>query len=90
MPTEKPFAFSKTFDQEGTFQALYAAQNWLRDNGYSYGSTCRGEPIGVLKGDYVIAKWRNLTRQEINELDGVVSGCPRNGPIKVQLKEVPV
>lgn len=90
MPTENPFMFTKTFNQQGTFQALYAAQNWLRENGYSYGSTCRGEPIGLLKGDYVVAKWRNLTRQEINELDGVVTGCPRNGPITVHLQEMPV
>ncbi|MBA6068357.1 hypothetical protein [Pseudomonas mosselii] len=89
MPTEKPFVFTKTFDQEGTFQALYAAQNWLRENGYSYGSTCRDQPIGVMKGEWDIAKWRNLSRQDIAGLDGVLFGSPCNGPIELKLKEVP-
>lgn len=89
MPAEKPFVFTKTFDQEGTFQALYAAQNWLRENGYSYGSTCREEPIGVMKGEWDIAKWRNLSRQDIAGLDGALFGSARNGPIKLKLKEIP-
>ncbi|MGK0158800.1 hypothetical protein [Pseudomonas mosselii] len=89
MPTEKPFVFTKTFDQEGTFQALYAAQNWLRENGYSYGSTCRDEPIGVMKGEWDIAKWRNLSRQDVAGLDGVLLGSPRNGPMELKLKEIP-
>lgn len=89
MPTEKPFVFTKTFGQEGTFQALYAAHKWLEDNGYSYGSTCRDAPIGVMKGDYIVAKWRNLSRNEVAELDGVLFGNPRNGPLELKLKEIP-
>ncbi|MFI8384857.1 hypothetical protein [Pseudomonas sp. NPDC079086] len=81
--------FEKTFEQQGTFQAFYAACDWLKENGYSYGSTCRGEPVGVLKGDYIIAKWRNLTKAERNELDGTLDGDFREGPLTLNLKVAP-
>ncbi|CVE51194.1 Uncharacterised protein [Serratia marcescens] len=81
--------FTKVFDQKGTFNALYACQDWLRDNGYSYGSSCRGCPTGVLKGDWLIAKWRNLTREEIEGLHGTIDGNFREGPVRLHLKEAP-
>ncbi|AMX90843.1 hypothetical protein IPC618_21455 [Pseudomonas aeruginosa] len=78
--------FQKTFDQTGTFEALYACQQWLSANGYSYSSTCRDGPVGVMKGDYGIAKWRNLTREERAELHGTVDGDFREGPLVLRLK----
>lgn len=89
MPTPITFEFTKTFASEETFKALYLAQDWLRENGYSYGSTCRDQPIGILKGDWVIAKWRNLTAKEVAGLDGVLAGSPRHGPVEVRLKKAP-
>ena len=82
-------AFEKVFDQKGTFEALHAAQRWLRERGYSYGSTCACCPVGVLHGDYLIAKWRNLTRQERAELDGALDGDFREGPLTLRLKRPP-
>jgi len=41
----------KTFTNEGTFQAYYAAEAWLTENGYSYGSMCSPFPTGILKGE---------------------------------------
>jgi hypothetical protein len=79
--------FTKTFSNEGTFQALYAAQDWLQANGYSYGSLCREMPVGILKGDWAIAKWKNLTKKEIGELDGQFDGDKREGPITITLKQ---
>lgn len=90
MPTENRSAFIKTFSQPGTFKALHAAQEWLTQNGYSYGSTCVMHPTGILKGDYCIAKWRNLTKKEIRELDGSFDGDLREGPVTVRLKVAPV
>jgi hypothetical protein len=81
--------FKKTFSESGPFKALYAAQKWLSQNGYSYGSTSRGSPVGVMKGDVVIAKWRNLTKQEIDELGGRLTGDTREGPVTLILKESP-
>ncbi|MPQ68303.1 MULTISPECIES: hypothetical protein [unclassified Pseudomonas] len=77
--------FTKIFNQDGTFQALYAAQRWLASNGYSYGPSSAMNPIPVLKGDVCIAKWKNLTREEVAALDGQVTGNLRDGPITVTL-----
>jgi len=82
-------AFTTKFSEPGTFQALYAAQKWLEQNGYSFGSTCRGSPIGILKGDFIIAKWRNLTKREIEQLDGRMDGDMRNGPVTIHLNAGP-
>lgn len=81
--------FEMTFAQEGTFKALHAAQAWLRLHGYSCGSTCSMGPVGILKGDYCIAKWRNLTRKERSELDGTLDGNFREGPLVLRLKKAP-
>lgn len=81
--------FEKTFDQIGTFSAYYAACDWLNANGYSHSSTCIDGPVGILKGDYYIAKWRNLTRKERSELDGTLAGDFRNGPLTLRLKVAP-
>ena len=88
MSDEQP-AFTKTFSNPGTFQAFYAAQKWLEQNGYSFGSTCRGSPVGILKGDFIIAKWRNLTKREIEQLDGRLVGDMRDGPVAIHLNSVP-
>lgn len=88
MSADQP-AFSKTFSEHGTFQAFYAAQRWLEKNGYSFGSNCRGSPVGILKGDFIIAKWRNLTPREIDQLDGQMTGDMRNGPVTVRLTVAP-
>ncbi|KQQ60100.1 hypothetical protein ASF84_05155 [Pseudomonas sp. Leaf127] len=82
--------FKKKFDQQGTFAALYAAQKWLTANGYSYSSTCAMHPVAILKGDYLIAKWRNLTEKEIQALDGRMDGDFRDGPVWVVLDQTPM
>ncbi len=81
--------FTKQFAEAGTFEALYACQKWLRDNGYSYGSTSRMGPMPVLKGDFCIAKWHNLTKAEKQALDGYVDGDFREGPLTLRLKQAP-
>lgn len=65
--------FEKTFKGDGsTFGAAYEAEKWLRDNGYSVGPMCVGYPQAVLKGNFAIAKWRNLTREERLAVDGTL------------------
>lgn len=77
-----------TFDQTGDFNAVNAARKWLQDHGYSYGSMCLDMPIGILKGSWAIAKWRNLTAKERKQLDGqIVSSDFRDGPVVIQLKD---
>lgn len=74
------------FEDTGTFEAYHAAKQWCRDKGYSVGQMCGNEPIGILKeSDMWIAKWKNLSAQEKSELDGIMSGDFRNGPVNVEI-----
>jgi hypothetical protein len=68
------------------FEALYAAENWCRDNGISYGSTCVSSPQALLIGDYSIAKWRNLTAKERKQVHGVIEDSRREGPVTLRIK----
>jgi hypothetical protein len=71
------------------FSAMRAVERWCERNGYSIGRTQRGSPIGVLKGDYDIQKWRNLSKQQRADLDGVITwkdGTPRDGTAVLTLK----
>jgi hypothetical protein len=82
--------FKKVFSGIGDFKAWNECQKWLDKHGYSYGSTsCRATGVGVLKGNYCIAKMHNLTKQEIQELDGIVDGNFRDGPVVLKLKVAP-
>jgi hypothetical protein len=73
----------KTFKAGEDFDAFYAAEKWLRENGYSIGSMEREKPIGIAKGDCYISKWRNLGEDKAR-LDGVIaSGDKRNSDITV-------
>jgi hypothetical protein len=74
------------FKELGTFASYYAATNWLSDNGYSYGSMCCGRSpnCGIMKGRHNIAKWYNLTKKEISQLDGyITSDDYREGEVKI-------
>lgn len=76
---------TKIFDRTGDFEAFRDAESWLKENGYSWGSMQGDAPIGVMRGDYDIAKWRNLSTREINALDGTITGDKRNGPVTVTI-----
>jgi hypothetical protein len=76
------------FDQKGDFEAINAARQWCTDHNVSVGSMQRDDPMGLLYGDYDIQKWRNLSKQEIKELDGTITGDKRNGPVKIQIKDL--
>ena len=76
------------FNQTGTFQAMYAAEAWCRENGLSVGQSCATGPTGLLFGRYDwIAKWRNLTASERQDLHGTMSGDMRDGPVVINLKD---
>lgn len=72
-----------TFRQKETFAAYNAATDYLKNHGYSYGSMQRGSPTAIKKGDYLIEKWRYLTPEERENIDGIISGEFRNGPVSV-------
>lgn len=76
------------FNQKGTFQALYAAEAWCREHGISVGQSSATGPTGLLFGEYDwIAKWRNLTPQERDEIHGTMDGDFREGPVVINLKD---
>lgn len=73
----------KTFKAKDDFEAFYAAEEYLKENGYSIGSIERNAPIGVAKGDCYISKWCNLGSDR-KFLDGVIAeGDKRNGDVTI-------
>jgi len=74
--------------QKDNFEAYDKAAKWLDDNGFSYGSMCRNEPIGIMKGDYSIAKWKNLEKEHIGMLHGTIESTDyRNSDVIVTIKD---
>ncbi|MFK5949517.1 MAG: hypothetical protein QM500_12195 [Methylococcales bacterium] len=83
--------YVKTFENDGTtFGAKYAAEAWLTENGYSYGSSdCMG-PQGIVKGAGVyISKWRNMSSSEHKAMDGALRSG-RDCDAVITLKQPPI
>jgi len=79
---------TNVFSEPGDFAALNEAEDFLRERGFSVGSSQRGAHRGIMFGDYGISKWRNLSKQEQAELHGVIRvGDHRYGPVYVDLYE---
>jgi hypothetical protein len=78
-----------TFNGDGSdFSAGCEAEKWLRENGYSYGYMQGCSPRAIAKGDIEIEKWRNISREEKdNVIDGYMDGDPRSGPVFITIKE---
>lgn len=76
---------SKIFNQQGTFKAFDAMNQWARRNGFSLGSRQRGNPQGVIYGDASIAKWRNLSKDDQRAMHGQVTGDALTGPMTFTL-----
>lgn len=85
----KKCAIIKEFKVDGTFQSMYAAQAWLKENGYDYGSTCAMSPTAIVKGEYesydLPQKWKNFSYVEKNMVHGVMVGDNREGPVFVRI-----
>lgn len=82
---------SKRFEVPGTFESMYAAQAWLKEKGYDYGSNSAGGPTAVMKGRYwdydLPQKMKNFTEREKNLVHGIMTGNLREGPVIVHLYE---
>lgn len=70
-----------------TFSGFDDALKWCKDNGYSVGSMCSSQPIGIIKGNVHIAKWKNLSSSDIMQLDGIIDGDYRNGTVTITVYE---
>lgn len=76
-------ALKRLFNEPTTdnrFANLYAAEAWIKAHGYSIGQMCHPKPMAVMIGDYDwIAKWKNLTKAEIEAIDGYLIGVGADG-----------
>jgi hypothetical protein len=76
----------ETITVEGTFSSVSAAESKLHNMGYTIGSMCGGEPIGFADAEKYnyISKWRNMTSEEHEKLDGVmISNDWREGSVDI-------
>lgn len=73
------------FKDEGTFQAGYAAEKWLRDRGFSVGSSQAAAPRAIWHGDCYISKWRGLSAADKRDMHARMDGDMRNGPVSITL-----
>lgn len=69
------------------FGAWEAAVRLVTRAGFSVGSTCVNCPVGIMHGDWLVAKWRNLSKAEREACHGTISGDRRTGPIMVTLSD---
>ena len=63
--------FVQTFEAAGNnYEALNEAIDFLNGHGFMCGPTQNGSPIGVMYGDVTVAKWRDLSAEDIADLHG--------------------
>ena len=88
---EKTVIEKKEFNVGGDFESMFAAQSWLRENGYDYGTIPNNGSSGVVKGSYYDYDLPfnmdsyGLKHKEI--IHGIIRGDIRNGPVIVELYE---
>ena len=70
------------------FKALHDAEEWLKNNGFSNAPLCGDMPVGIMKGDWCIAKWKNLTEYERECLHGTMTSEDfRNTDVIIEIKD---
>jgi hypothetical protein len=76
-----------TKKEDRPFDALYQAESYLNDLGYSYGSLSINANVAVKKGKYDLPqKWHNFDKEEISLIDGVIRSLDyREGQVTVML-----
>jgi hypothetical protein len=72
---------SITIEACGTFGAIGKADAYLEERGYLVGPMCMDMPIGFVPKDnendtVVNIKWKNLSKEDIKELHGVIKPMP--------------
>lgn len=80
--------FENTGGEYGTFTGMYAAEKWLRENGFGFGSLCFPCPyIAITKEEYNLPyKIHNFDMADISMMAGVIYSIDyRNGKVEVWL-----
>jgi hypothetical protein len=73
------------FGQSGDFAASNAAEAWCEANGYAVGQAERGAPRAIKHGEWLVSKWRNLSAAQQLDVDGLMTGDMRHGPVTVEI-----
>jgi len=68
-----------------TFPSEPAAERILRAAGFAIGRLQADAPRGLMHGDYVVMKWRNLSAADRDGLHGVYARHHRGGPVTVKI-----
>jgi len=55
-----------------TFDAIYKAEEIVKEMGYNKGSMCIDEPIALSKKASYIAKWRNIYPTDYPRIEGLL------------------
>lgn len=75
----------KDFVEIGEWEAVNAVEKWLSDRGFSFGTMQGDAPRGIRFGEFRIAKWRNLSVDDIKAFDGLIGNTSRYGPVRVTI-----
>jgi len=76
------------FQSTGVFTAVGAAERKAKELGYTVGSMCRDEPIGLARNVEYIAKWRNIDPIDRNRVEGgLLSDDFREGDVILAILE---
>ncbi len=79
---------SLDFKVKGTFESFYAAEHWLHENKYCYGSLCGNDPVIILKGNnyHYPQKWINVPEAGRKKIDGIITSTDfREGTVTIIL-----
>ena len=89
----KKAKFIKVFYNYGgdyrDFSAMYKAEEWLQNNGFSCGSTNGSPYVAIRNGKYDLPqKLHNFIKEDFEKMDGVIySHDYRNGDVEIRLYE---
>jgi hypothetical protein len=85
----RPILKEVKINLEGDFQSYYEAEKTLKEEGFTTGSMCGGEPIGFAPASEYeyIAKWYNISPAERKQVHGVMypeaGSTFRNGTVRI-------
>lgn len=68
------------------FPSEDAAKQALSACGFSLGTSQRDDPRGIMHGDYLIMKWRNLTKKDKDALHGAYRRHVCDGAVSLWMK----
>ena len=91
------FTHHRKFTGEGDFDAWWEASKWLQSHGYTVGDPWADAKTGTGKAAIkhtagqrlLLPAWPQLTAQQQADIDGMLIGNPRTGPLTVYLNRDP-